>query len=124
MSYVDDINEFYTACDAFILPSVDEGFGLSLIEAMANGVPSIATRNCGASELLTADQDFLLIDAFSVEHIKQAILRLYTSQDLREQIGEAGRKTVASFAASSPFETGMDALLKSVESARLVQSAA
>jgi glycosyltransferase involved in cell wall biosynthesis len=127
VSYMPDINQFYAQCDVFILPSVDEGFGLSLVEAMANGIPSIGTRNCGASELLTPNRDFLLIDAFSVEQIKEAVLRLYESRELREVMGEAGRKAVSGFqdaGSTSPFEAGMDALLKQIRSATLVQSVA
>jgi glycosyltransferase involved in cell wall biosynthesis len=122
--YIADINRFYSECDAFILPSVDEGFGLSLVEAMANGIPSIATRNCGASELLVPDRDFLLIDAFSVEQIKEAVLRLYESPELRLRIGASGRHTVASFVDASPFEVGMDSLLKRIQRVPLVESVA
>jgi glycosyltransferase involved in cell wall biosynthesis len=127
VEYVADINDFYCECDVFILPSVDEGFGLSLIEAMANGLPSIATRNCGASELLVPNRDFLLIDAFSVEQIKEAILKLYESRELRERLGEAGKMAVASFengGLAKPYEVGMDRLLEAITSAKLVQSAA
>jgi glycosyltransferase involved in cell wall biosynthesis len=127
VSYVPDINDFYRDCDAFILPSVDEGFGLSLIESMANGVASIATRNCGASELLVPDRDFLLIDAFSVEQIKTAVLRLYESRELRESLGEAGREAAAALedsGSAKPYVAGMDHLLQAIASARLVQSAA
>ena len=49
IDYIPDIAEFYRRCDLFVLPSVDDGFGMALFEAMANGVPAIATRNCGAS---------------------------------------------------------------------------
>ena len=72
VSYIQDISSFYAECDAFILPSVDDGFGMALFEAMANGVPSIASRNCGASELLVPERDCLVIDAFSTEQIKEA----------------------------------------------------
>jgi len=40
--YVPDINNFYQRCDVFVLPSVDDGFGMALFEAMANEVPCIA----------------------------------------------------------------------------------
>ena len=127
VEYVPDINDFYSRCDAFILPSVDEGFGLSLIEAMANGLPSIATRNCGASEMLVPDQDFLLIDAYSVEQIKEAILRLYELPLLRERLGIAGQQAATSLedaGSSKPYELGMDRLLQAIEHRSLAKSAA
>jgi glycosyltransferase involved in cell wall biosynthesis len=125
MDYVHDINGFYASCDAFILPSVDDGFGLSLIEAMAMGVPSIATRNCGASELLVSDRDFLLIDAFSVDQIKESLLRLYESAELRERLEANGPRAIADLQEDGlalPYEEGVDRLLYQIQTSRLVQS--
>jgi glycosyltransferase involved in cell wall biosynthesis len=125
ISYVQDIGTFYSGCDAFILPSVDDGFGMALFEAMANGVPAIASRNCGASELLVPDRDCLLIDPFSVEQIKEAVLRLYESQELRERLSRSGAAAVANFQAGGvemPYEEGLGRLLQSLESRTLLQS--
>lgn len=125
--YFDDINSFYDDCDSFILPSVDDGFGLSLIEAMARGVPAITTRNCGASELLVPDRDCLLIDAFSVEQIKDAVLRLYESRELRERLETSGPAAVAALqegGLAKPYEDGIDRLLQSIEHTKYVQSVA
>ena len=127
VGYVPDISTFYGECDAFILPSVDDGFGLSLVEAMANGVPSIATRNRSASELLVPDRDCLLIDPFSVEQIKDAVLRLYESRELRERLGKSGPEAVAALqegGVARPYEHGVDRLLEAISIARLVKSAA
>ena len=114
IGYVPDIAEFYSGCDAFILPSVDDGFGMALFEALANGVPSIATRNCGASELLEDGHDALLIDAFSVVQIKDAVLRLYESADLRERLAASGPAVVASLTSGDialPYQAGIEDLL-------------
>jgi glycosyltransferase involved in cell wall biosynthesis len=105
---------------------VDDGFGMALFEAMANGVPAIASRNCGASELLRSDRDCLLIDPFSVEQIKEAVLRLYESQELRERLSRSGAAAVAAFQAGgveTPYEEGLGRLLQSLESKTLLQSA-
>ena len=124
-SYIADINGFYDDCDAFILPSVDDGFGLSLIEAIARGVPSIATRNCGASELLVPDREFLLIDAFSVEQIKDAVLRLYESRDVRERLVINGPVAIAALqegGLARPYEEGVDRLFEAMSTAKNLQS--
>jgi glycosyltransferase involved in cell wall biosynthesis len=123
IDYVPDISEFYRDCDAFILPSVDDGFGMALFEAVANGVPSIATHCCGASELLEAERDCLLIDAFSVDQIKEAILRLYRSPELRERLSVNGPSAVAALQEGEiirPYEAGIDELLRRVAAAKLV----
>lgn len=127
ISYIQDITKLYAECDAFILPSVDDGFGMALFEAMANGVPSIASRNCGASELLVPERDCLLIDAFSVEQIKEAVLRLYESRELRERLEVAGPIAVAALqqdGMAKPYEAGMDQLLLAVKAATSIHSAA
>jgi hypothetical protein len=127
ISYIPDITRFYADCDAFILPSVDDGFGMALFEALANGVPSIASRNCGASELLVPERDCLLIDAFSVEQIKEAVLRLYESRELRERLeasGPAAIETLQRDGVARPYEEGMDRLMLAVQDAKSVQSVA
>jgi glycosyltransferase involved in cell wall biosynthesis len=127
VGYVPDISAFYGECDAFILPSVDDGFGMSLFEALANGVPSIATRNCGASELLVSDRDCLLIDAYSVEQIKEAVLRLYESSELRAGLEIRGPEAVAALqegGLAKPYEEGVDRLFQAIASEKLVKSAA
>jgi len=118
VGYVPDISEFYAACDAFILPSVDDGFGMALFEALANGVPSIATRHCGASELLAPEQDFILIEPFSVEDIKQSVQRLYDSQELRERLANQGPVAIQALESAGlprPYEDGLDQLLQAIQ---------
>lgn len=126
ISYVPDISTFYGECDAFILPSVDDGFGMALFEALANGVPSIATRNCGASELLVPERDCLLIDAFSVEQIKGAVLRVYESNDLRERLSRSGPAAVEALQEGGvprPYEEGVDRLMQEIETINVFPSA-
>jgi glycosyltransferase involved in cell wall biosynthesis len=127
ISYIPDITKFYADCDAFILPSVDDGFGMALFEALANGVPSIASRNCGASELLVPERDCLLIDAFSVEQIKEAVLRLYESGELRERLEASGPAAIEALqqdGMARPYEEGMDRLVLAVQGAKPARSIA
>ncbi len=117
VGYVADMRDFYRECDAFVLPSVDDGFGMALFEALANGVPSIATRNCGASELMVDGRDGLVIDAGSVEQLKDAILRLYESAELRERLAVNGPAAVAALQqgeAARPYEEGVDAMFRAL----------
>ena len=93
ISYVPDINDFYQRCDVFVLPSVDDGFGMALFEAMANGVPCIATTHCGASELLTTGSDGIVVPPFQPEALARAILELYGDEELRRAMATAGRET-------------------------------
>ena len=115
VDYIPDISAFYAECDVFILPSVDDGFGMALFEAMANGVPSITTHHTGASELLTAGRDAVVIDPFSTQQIKDSLLMLYESEDARERFGANGQAMVRSLTdgeMSRPYEAGIDRLLE------------
>jgi glycosyltransferase involved in cell wall biosynthesis len=95
VQYVPDIDDFYRRCDAFVLPSVDDGFGMALFEAMAHGLPCVATTNCGSSELLTNGHDSLIVEPFSAEQLAQALLSLYESEEFRQIIARNGRKSIS-----------------------------
>lgn len=112
--YVKEISSFYAECDAFILPSVDDGFGMALFEALGNGVPSVVTRNCGASELLVDGRDALIIDAFNVVQIKEALQLLYESQETRERLRLNGPEAVLKLqegGEARPYNAGFSELL-------------
>ena len=111
IEYVPNISEFYQRCDLFVLPSMDDGFGMALFEAMANGVPSIATRNCGASELLTDGVDGLVIDAGSVEQLMAAITSLYEDEGRRRAVAVAGQQSVERITAATMYEDALRQLL-------------
>jgi glycosyltransferase involved in cell wall biosynthesis len=91
---------------------------MALFEAMANGVPSIATRNCGASELLTDGVDGMVIDAGSVEQLVSALLSLYQDEDRRQAIAIAGQATVQRISSTSLYEDALCTLLQPYEQPR------
>lgn len=103
--YVPDLNDFYQRCDVFVLPSVDDGFGMALFEAMANEVACIATTHCGSSELLTAGRDGIIIPPRNAELLAEALLSLYQQEELRRTIAGGGRATATALSRnnSSPL---------------------
>jgi glycosyltransferase involved in cell wall biosynthesis len=101
VDYVKDMNDFYQTCDLFVLPSVDDGFGMALFEAMANGVPSIATTRCGAVELLRDRKDVYLVKPCDPNEIAAAIDRLYRDPEYRLHLGDSGRQTVVGMLSGS-----------------------
>ncbi len=118
VEYIPDIADFYQRCDLFVLPSVDDGFGMALFEAMANGVPSISTRNCGASELIEGGREGLVIDARSVDQLAAAILKLYENEELRQELALAGQQAVERISASRIYENVLTGVLLGTASAQ------
>ncbi len=86
VSYVDDMSDFYRCCDAFVFPTIDDGFGMALLEAMAHGLPAITTTHCGAAELFTPDKDVIVVPAQDAEQLAAAMQRLYASAETRARL--------------------------------------
>ncbi len=115
--YVPDINDFYQRCDVFVLPSVDDGFGMALFEAMVNEVPCIATTHCGSSELLTRGRDGIVIPPRNADLLAEALLSLYQQEELRRTLASAARATAAALGRndSSPlYDAAIGTLLDSL----------
>ncbi len=84
--YVENMSDFYRRCDAFVFPTIDDGFGMALLEAMALGLPAIATTHCGAAELFTPGQDLIVVPAQDAEPLASAMQSLYSSDEMRERL--------------------------------------
>ncbi len=85
----DELIRLYQDCDVFCLPSIDEGFGMAAVEAMAAGKPIIVTNNVGMSDIITHKKEGFVLPIRDVDAIKESILTLYQDRDLMQQMGEA-----------------------------------
>lgn len=85
------INDFYSRLNIFVLPSRYETFGIVLIEALASGIPVIATR-CGGPEEIVTPETGLLVSKNNVGELSDAIshmignMQQYKSSDLRSYV--------------------------------------
>lgn len=86
-----DMPDYLSLCDIAIIPSVwDEPFGLSIVEAMAMGLPVITTRRGGIQEVVTEENAILLdTDEHFVENLATAILDLYKHPEKRTAMSKA-----------------------------------
>ena len=87
----DDVPEQLAEADVFALSSTSEGLPLSVIEAMAAGLPVVATAVGGVPELVVEGETGLLAPARDPEALAQALGQLLDDRGLRERLGEAGR---------------------------------
>jgi glycosyltransferase involved in cell wall biosynthesis len=85
----------YNACGLFVYPSLYEGFGLPVIEAMACGTPSVCSNTTSIPEV--AGQAVVYFDPESVEEMADAIGRGLTDEALREELARKGPERASTF---------------------------
>lgn len=90
----EELLQAYAACDAFVLPSEYEAFGIVLLEAMAAGKPCIATRTGGVGEVVQHGKTGLLVPVGDARALGEALRRVLDDPALAEALGEAGRQRV------------------------------
>jgi glycosyltransferase involved in cell wall biosynthesis len=88
------VHDVMNNLDLYASTSSSEGFSLSVVQAMACGVPVVATKSGGPEEIITHDVDGLLVDTDSPEQVAQALQRLGTEPATRGRFTQAGRKAV------------------------------
>lgn len=86
-----DIPRVLQALDAFVLPSLYEGFGIAILEAMAAGKPVIATTVGGIPEFVLSEETGLLVEPGNVQALADAITRLLSDPQQAEAMGAKGR---------------------------------
>jgi glycosyltransferase involved in cell wall biosynthesis len=86
-----DIPELLERSDVFVLSSRSEGFPVSILEAMAAGLPVVATDVGGVAEAVEDGETGLLVPAADSEALAHALERLLSDPDLRRRLGAAGR---------------------------------
>lgn len=91
----DDLPSLYSGATALVLPSLHEGFGVPIIEAMACGTPVI-TSNCSAMPEVAGD-DALLVDPYSVESIAAAMREIIDNPQKAETLRSAGLERAKMF---------------------------
>ncbi len=90
-----DVPTILSASDIFVLPSIlPDSFPTVILEAMASGLPVIATRSGGAEEMVTEGATGFLIPIGDVENGKEALEKLIQSEVTRKRMGEEGREKV------------------------------
>jgi glycosyltransferase involved in cell wall biosynthesis len=91
---VDSVAPFLENTDIFVLPSRTEGMSNALLEAMAHGLPCVATRIPGNVDVVTDGEDGVLVESEDAAGLAEALLALGRDEALRERLGKAARRRV------------------------------
>jgi alpha-maltose-1-phosphate synthase len=84
-----ELYKHYSQASVLVLPSIQDGFGMVQAQAMACGVPVIATENTGAADLFSDGVEGFIVPIRDAGAIREKILALYENPAMREQMGEA-----------------------------------
>jgi glycosyltransferase involved in cell wall biosynthesis len=92
-----ELKKLYDSAHAFVLPSIQDGFGMVLGEAMASGLPVIASMNTGAPDIFRSKDDGVLVPAGDIEALADAISQLYQNKELRIALAASGIECIKDF---------------------------
>lgn len=89
-----DVDSLIQTFNLFVLPSLEEGFSLAVMEAMVFGIPVIATRVGGMREIIISNQTGVLVPPHEPRILAREILRLIHNPGLAQKLGKAGKLQV------------------------------
>jgi phosphatidylinositol alpha-1,6-mannosyltransferase len=110
--FVDEpqLADLYRRCALFVMPSVDEGFGLVFLEAMRAGKPCIGARGA-AEEVIVDGVTGVILPSVDEPAVADAVVRLFDSPTLRHGMGQAGHRRFEQMFKNSHFAERLRNLL-------------
>lgn len=114
-----DLKKYYSACDIYVMPSRQEGFGLVFLEAMAFGKPVIAGKCGGAAEIVRDGQTGFLVDPDNSDELAERLIRLLQDDALRKKMGARGRQLANDTYSFARFEQKLTRILDTATCAAL-----
>ena len=102
----EDLDALYRGADVFAYPSLYEGFGLPVVEAMARGVPTLTSDTSSLPEM--AGDAALLVDPTDVAEIADGLARLLTDHAYAEDLRQRGLQRAATFTWAATARATLD----------------
>ena len=105
-------DKFFKSIDIFCSTSLIEPFGLVIIEAMARGIPVISTKCNGPVDIIKNNQNGLLVEINNKLELKNAIIKLKDSKNLRKKMGLNAFNTYKKKFTFSEYKKNINSILK------------
>lgn len=109
----DDLVAIYNAATVFVMPSLYEGFGLPILEAMACGCPVITTREGSLPEV--AGEAALYTEAYNQDNISEGIKKVFFNKSIQQELSKKGLERVKEFSWKKTAEKTINAYKKALE---------
>lgn len=93
IGHLNDMEDFYEKCDLFVLPSIDEGFGMVVFEALACSLPVIVSTNVGAGDFIYNGKEGFVVDIRNAQQIKDKIEYLHSDRQLLQTMSAKAKDT-------------------------------
>jgi len=113
-----NVCEYLAQMDVFVLPSRTEGFGIAVLEAMATGLPVIATKVGGIPELVVHDETGVLVKPLHHEDLSKAIVDLLSNPERMHIMGQKGKERALSSFSAAQFIHQHESVYKSALAAK------
>jgi glycosyltransferase involved in cell wall biosynthesis len=113
-----DLHKYYSQCSVFVIASIQDGLALVQAQAMACGLPVIATPHTGAEDLFTDGVEGFIVPIRNPAAIREKIIYLYENPDVRAEMGKAAMRRVHSLGGWNSYGEEVIALYGSVLSHR------
>ena len=91
------LKELIPQWDLYLLPSYEEGFPVSVLEAMSAGIPAIVSDDTGAREAVLKDEGGVVLSTFAPEELDRRLLPLCQNRDLRIQKGQEAKERIKNY---------------------------
>lgn len=98
--------EAYVDADVYVLPSIYETFGVTVLEACACGTPVIVTDRCGIADFVGGNVGYVV--EYDKDKLRDSIFKILSDEELRRRLGEQGKRLVRE-------ECGWDGIVRKVE---------
>jgi glycosyltransferase involved in cell wall biosynthesis len=84
-----ELSQLLASCSAFVFPSCEEGFARVIPEAMAAGLPIVASHESGATTLVEDGVEGFIVRGRDPQHIAQAMIKIASDKELNQKMGDA-----------------------------------